>query len=290
MPKFNLKHSSTRAKDQELKSPIKKASLSKGLLEKLREKLKSNPPPVEIEGLIEHKQEAALKNWSYSCETERDRLEFAARRGLVSLVERILDSKPELVNNSNVLSTACLCNQFALVQVLIQKYKADVNYRYVSYLDERPIFCALFSGNIQIVELLIKNKVNLDVQSNPLSESPLAYCLSKMKLERSSLKTQYIPILKLLISAGADTSKIDSFHQQTPLELAQKIEADDKLKREIYQILTSNDSNIDSLTNLLKSSKLTDKEDISIDDVLLSLAMMDLKEKETSSYRSKMEI
>lgn len=115
-------------------------------------------------------------------------------------------------DGTEALSFASMNGHFDVVKLLIE-YGVNVNDNSEGGLNN-PLFCACWSGQTAIVELLLKNKADIN----------LAVCGRMTALERA-IKEGYVDIVKLFIEYGADVNQViedieDKEEQTTPLYLA----------------------------------------------------------------------
>lgn len=120
--------------------------------------------------------------------------------------------RPELAKlswgeeNESLLGVAAFDNQFELVKLLVES-GADVNNLSKA---ETPIFGAVWSGNPEIVEYLIKEGVGGSIDYG---------CEKGWSPLHRAARKGYLDIVKLLIQAGADVNSIDN-EGATPLDHA----------------------------------------------------------------------
>ena len=83
---------------------------------------------------------------------------------------------------------------------LLIKYGADVNYTGNS-IWTAPIYCCVYSKNIEIIELLIENGADINIKSVRSGQTPLTYVHSSFS-RRDAI--QDLQIFKLLIRKGSN--------------------------------------------------------------------------------------
>ncbi|MCR9235008.1 MAG: ankyrin repeat domain-containing protein [bacterium] len=155
-------------------------------------------------------------------DTMRDQVDWSNLSAFESIILTYLDidwnklsreikEHPEIAKlswgeNETLLGIAANDNQFEIVKLLVES-GADINNRN-KY--GTPIFAAVWSGNPEIVDYLIKKGVGGTINCG---------CQQGWTPLHKAARKGYLDIVKLLIQAGADVNSIDNIGS-TPLDHA----------------------------------------------------------------------
>lgn len=149
---------------------------------------------------------------------------IAARENNTSFLRIILNTShfESLIDSTNGNGLSCLhiatkLEYLRMVQFLLEVYqnKSDEKYleNFLNFVDQHgfsPLLFAVLSGNVEIVELLINNKANVN-QVNDINESALHVACQSSKCTSN--------LFEVLINNGASTN-IVSHSGDTPLHYA----------------------------------------------------------------------
>ena len=192
------------------------------------------------------------RNWQYSRKSIADELCFAARWNRQAMLCRILDAHPELINQTEALSTACLGGHFPCVSLLIKKYGEDVNRKPHGVMNEYPLINAIFSGKFETVKFLLEQGASIEVRRWLLNESPIQCCQSCMTdILSGKLLPKYIPIFKLLVDAGSDVNEPHALFKQSPVEFVKKLEGNPEQMEKIRAILSQETCSLGAIEDLM---------------------------------------
>lgn len=115
--------------------------------------------------------------------------------GNIEALRNALDKDPSLLESKNedtgltLLATACQKDKLNIVELLLEKYKANVELK--SSNGEAPIYAAIASGNEKMVKLLIDH--NADVNSfDTTGKTPLIFACTEGELNIIKLVSQLI--------------------------------------------------------------------------------------------------
>ena len=203
-------------------------------------------------------------NWKYSYAKISKELCFAARWNRQAMLCRILDAHPELINQTEALSVACLGGHLPCVSILKKQYGEDVNRKPLGDADY-PIFQAIFSGNVETVNFLLEQGATLEVRSSIFNESPIQYCQRQMKNSATGkLVPKYIPIFKVLVDASADLNEPHPIFKQSPLEFAKKLEGNPEHLEEIRAILSQKPCSLEAIEVFMAGLALEGQADMDL--------------------------
>lgn len=142
-------------------------------------------------------------------------------------------------NGANLLYYASLKNYRGVVSKLID---AGANPNATYKFCPKPLYTASCNGNLELVQLLIDAKTNVDVKELSTSFTPLHIACDKGHLD----------IVKLLIEAGADTNA-KARNKITPLQRASL-----RGFTEIVTLLVKNNANVNVKHTFTKTTPLHD--------------------------------
>lgn len=228
------------------------------------------PPEVYSRHIVYKKYDQMVHNWKYSHSTDTQQLEFAARFGLVEMIRRLLTIDRNLITKCSPLSTACLSGHTEAARVLIEEFSADVNEQGMG--GAHAIHDAVTSGNLSTVNVLLKHNARLDVTSGFFKETPLQTCQRYLKGHLQKFDTNYIPILRSLITHNADISKT---HLLLGTTLQQDINAlkniDSELLNELTSLFSKPEPSIEALTHLMANYQINPDK---MDDLISAFASL----------------
>ena len=172
--------------------------------------------------LLDHNPEVNVRD---SDDGEYTPLHYAAMRGLLKFVQRLLELNAEVNSCSRRKSTPLLlASQYGYTDVvqLLLDHKADVHA--CDDDDDTALHCAAFGGQPEIVRILLKH--NLEVNSrNEYGGTPL-HRASELRCARSA------EVVRILLDYGSDV-QVRNYRGQTAFEVARDCGQD-----EIVQLLS----------------------------------------------------
>lgn len=214
------------------------------------------PPEADRDFCTECTYQNMVGNWQYCHQTETKQLEYAARWGLVEMIRRLLTKNSNLLSQCDPLPTACLSGHIEAARVLIEDFGADVNQQ--SSDGDYAIHSAVSSGDLAIVQLLLKHHARLDVKSSFYSETPLQTCQRELKGYTGRIETKYIPIIKTLIAHNADTSQPHGLYKTTLQQDIHALHNKSGLCDELKALLSSADPSVHALSHIMQNHHIHD--------------------------------
>ncbi len=136
------------------------------------------------------------------------RIEHVIRAGDMERIKKLLDDNPQLLQSKGywrdpLLFCAIRSGNSQVVEYLLDK-GADINQ--VGRFEEPPLHAAAYAGNPETVELLIRSGANVN-QKGPLGELALHWVAKGAVTtipQKISTQAQYDEIVKILIDAGSE--------------------------------------------------------------------------------------
>lgn len=251
-----IKHDSNTTK-----STVRAANMNQSRTLLFSADLSTLPPECDVSKHSPDKQQTISRNWRHSQSTSKDKIEFAARWGFISLVDKLIRENQIDINKTAALYTAAIYNEFAMLKHLVEEYRADVNSR-GDFLSGTPLQGAIQSGNLDAVNYLVAHGASVEEQGM-FSEKPIETCLKNLK-NFGNINMKYISILQALISAGASLDHHWKFYSKSPRAFFEELQIKHPSVLEPISVLLSrnDDSSIEDVEAALNALSLNNHDEI----------------------------